>query len=83
LQIIRAKIPDTETIEKNIDIISKLNQTGEFYITKSTMFVNCGDNNAVELTEIKPENKNTLLIKNFINGYKGDRQGVFLSEPRF
>ena len=77
LQILRAKLPDIDAIKNNMGIISEFNKAGEFYITKNTMFVNCGDYNVIELVEIKPANKNTLLIKNFINGYKGNKQGIF------
>lgn len=30
--------------------------------------------------EIKPENKKAVLIKDFINGHKGAKQGSFFAE---
>jgi methionyl-tRNA formyltransferase len=75
LQIIRAKIPLNKDIEKNINSILTLTQTGEFFIGNDIFIVNC-NMGIVELVEIKQENKKAVLVKDFINGYRGVSKGL-------
>ena len=76
LQILRAKVPTELDISINIEKIVRMEKFGEFCITNGKFFVNCMIG-ILELQEIRLENKNTMLIKDFINGYRGELVGTF------
>ena len=79
LQVIRATIPTNADILKYDDGIVKLKDPGDFYIVNGKMFVNCTIGIA-ELLEIKLENKNAVLVKDFVNGYRGEQYGKFTNK---
>jgi len=76
LQILKAKMQSEEDKQKNIEEILKLKYAGDFCIINGKLFVNCNDG-IVELIEIKLENKNAVLVKDFVNGYRGNPTGRF------
>ena len=69
LQIIRAKVSN------NIEEFSN-KKAGEFYILSDNFLVN-SKNGIVELIEIKLENKNAMFVENFLNGFRGNKTGMF------
>jgi methionyl-tRNA formyltransferase len=79
MQILKAIIPTEKDIEKNIDNIVKLKYQGDFCISNEKLFVNCGTG-ILELVEIKLENKKTMLVKDFVNGYRGNLSGTFMNK---
>ena len=81
LQLLKAKVPSVDSIEKNIDNVSKLQLPGDFCISNKKLFVNCKIGIA-ELIEIKLENKKAMAIKDFLNGYRGDLTGTFYQVKR-
>ncbi|MCL2039994.1 MAG: methionyl-tRNA formyltransferase [Bacteroidetes bacterium] len=77
IQILRAKIPTSiEIIECDNDVI-KLKNPGDFCIIDKKLFVSCAVGIA-EIIEIKLENKKALSIKDFLNGYRGEKCGKFM-----
>lgn len=70
LQILHAKMPSNEVLNMCGEEIARLKTPGQYCFGAKTMLVKCGDENIIELIEIKPENKKSMPIKDFINGYK-------------
>ena len=70
-QIIRSKL-----YEGDLDDISA--NAGNYYVLKNKMVVRCGDGKFIELIEVRQENKKQLHIIDFINGFKGNKDGKFI-----
>lgn len=70
-------MPENDILEICKKEIAELETAGQYCLAAKTMFVRCGDGSAIELLEIKPENKKSMLVKDFINGYKGGAGGHF------
>ncbi|GAB1370013.1 methionyl-tRNA formyltransferase [Candidatus Kapaibacterium sp.] len=51
-------------------------EPGEYYINDNRFIVGCSDGN-IELLSIQPQNKKRMLIRDFINGYRGNCRGRF------
>lgn len=49
---------------------------GFFIIENSEFIVFCGED-AIIIDELQPEGKKTMKTKDFLNGYKGEKQGIF------
>lgn len=59
-----------------IKAIASLTQPGEWLIDRNKFFVNCGVG-VIELKEIQIEGKKRTKITDFINGYRGEKRGMF------
>lgn len=68
LQILHAKMPAQETIDKCAKDIAELKTNGEYRFVAKKMLVKCGDGNVIEVLEVKPENKRRMKVEDFING---------------
>ncbi|MCX7736418.1 MAG: methionyl-tRNA formyltransferase [Candidatus Kapabacteria bacterium] len=65
LKIFRAKVTDY-----------KEGIAGFFIIENSQFIVFCGED-AIIIEELQPEGRKPMKIKDFLNGYKGEKQGIF------
>lgn len=65
LKIFRAKVTDY-----------KEGIAGFFIIENSQFIVFCGED-AIIIDELQPEGRKPMKIKDFLNGYKGEKQGIF------
>ena len=52
-------------------------QAGDFFIEKNKFFVKCSDG-FIEILELQAEGKKRMLVKDFLAGYRGDKQGTFI-----
>lgn len=52
-------------------------ETAKYLITPKKMFVGCADG-AIEILEIQPEGKKYMKIIDFINGFKGEKEGFII-----
>lgn len=65
LKILRARISD-----------NKEGIAGFFIIENSQFVVFCGED-AIIIDELQPQGKKVMKTKDFLNGYKGENQGIF------
>jgi len=56
-------------IEINLTDKKSNNLIGEFFIENKKLFINCGDNNLLEIKKLQPQGKKNMTADAFINGY--------------
>ncbi|MGB9701405.1 MAG: methionyl-tRNA formyltransferase [Candidatus Kapaibacteriota bacterium] len=52
-------------------------EPAKYLITQKKMFIGCADG-AIEILEIQPEGKKYMKIIDFINGFKGENEGLII-----
>jgi methionyl-tRNA formyltransferase len=75
IKLYSATLPDLHTA--SIPKILSLRDVGEFRIIGSRLFVNCGVG-VVEILELQLNGKKRVKTADFINGYRGEKFGLFV-----
>jgi methionyl-tRNA formyltransferase len=76
LKLITINVPDSINTNQNVGFASR--PVGVIIVESGKIFVNCGDNNSIEILELQLEGKNKLNAAEFIKGQKNLR-GIRLS----